>query len=152
MRCYGADADQYDRAHERSPASLFSWVGLFLGLAIHTLIDGIALGAVMRSEGVSGSLLGLGVFLAILLHKPLDAISIETVMAASGWSGRRRSMANLLYAALCPIAAIAFYFGLSMETGSGLMHAALAFSAGAFICIALIFRDNSHILILYIAY
>ncbi len=141
--CEGADADHHDHAHAHDhahvhpPASPFSWLGLFLGLSIHTLIDGIALGAVMRSEGAAGGLLGLGVFLAILLHKPLDAISIETVMAASGWSSRRRSLANWLFAALCPIAAIAFYFGLDMDTGSGLMPAALAFSAGAFICIAL---------------
>lgn len=141
--CDGAHADQHDHAHAHDhahmhpPASPFSWLGLFLGLSIHTLIDGIALGAVMRSEGATGGLLGLGVFLAILLHKPLDAISIETVMAASGWGSRRRSIANWFFAALCPIAAIAFFLGLDMDTGSGLMPAALAFSAGAFICIAL---------------
>lgn len=40
-------------AHEHShaaPAHRMSWVGLALGLGVHTLIDGVALGAAMRGE------------------------------------------------------------------------------------------------------
>lgn len=116
----------------------YGWVGLFLGLGIHTLVDGVAIGAVMRTDSWGGGLLGVGVFLAVLLHKPLDALSIETVMASSGWSDRRRSEVNWLFAALCPLAAVGFYFGVDLtESTPLLMPAALAFSAGAFICIAL---------------
>ncbi len=121
-------------------AHRLSWVGLALGLGVHTLIDGVALGAVMQGEvGRSAGLLGVGVFLAILLHKPLDAMSITTIMEAGGWSRRSRSLANLGFALLCPLGALLFFFGVDL-LGDARHHAvagALAFSAGAFICIAL---------------
>lgn len=125
------------------PASVhrLSWVGIALGLAVHTLIDGVALGAVMQgavADGASG-MLGVGVFLAILLHKPLDAMSITTVMSAGGWSPRARATTNLVFALMCPLGALLFYFGVSLlaDTRDYLVGVALAFSAGAFICIAL---------------
>lgn len=132
------------RAHgndQLAPVHSMSWVGIALGLGVHTLIDGIALGAVMQggvAEGAMG-LMGVGVFLAILLHKPLDALSITTIMAAGGWSRRARATNNLLFALLCPLGALLFFFGVDF-LGDGrdyLVAAALAFSAGAFICIAL---------------
>ena len=131
-------------AHEHShaaPAHRMSWVGLALGLGVHTLIDGVALGAAMRGEladGASG-LVGLGVFLAIFLHKPLDAMSITTLMAAGGWRDRARAASNVLFALLCPLGALLFFHGVDLlgRNGEYLVAAALAFSAGAFICIAL---------------
>jgi len=115
------------------------WLGLLLGLSIHTVVDGIALGAVMRADPTEGAgILGIGVFLAILLHKPLDSLSIETVMSAAGLGPERRHWVNLFFAALCPLAAILFWWVANTElTGSLLLPGALAFSAGAFICIAL---------------
>lgn len=123
-----------------APAHRLSWVGLALGLGLHTLIDGIALGAAMQGEpGHTAGLLGVGVFLAILLHKPLDAMSITTIMEAGGWNRRSRALANLGFALLCPLGALLFYFGVDL-LGDARYYAvavALAFSAGAFICIAL---------------
>lgn len=135
-----------DNAHDHHPvlappaAHRLSWVGLALGLGLHTLIDGIALGAAMQAElGHAAGLLGVGVFLAILLHKPLDAMSITTIMEAGGWSRRSRSMANLGFALLCPLGALLFYFGVDLlgDARHYAVAVALAFSAGAFICIAL---------------
>ena len=118
-----------------------SWLGIALGLGVHTLIDGIALGAVMLGEIANGAagLVGVGVFLAILLHKPLDAMSITTVMAAGGWSRSARATNNLLFALMCPLGALLFFFGVDFlgDNRDYLVAAALAFSAGAFICIAL---------------
>ena len=116
-----------------------SWVGLALGLAVHTLIDGVALGAVMHADSAAAGLMGIGVFLAILLHKPLDAMSIVTVMEAGGWSRGARMSANLVFALMCPLGALLFFFGVDMlaDSRNHLVAAALAFSAGAFICIAL---------------
>jgi len=122
-------------------AHRFSWLGIALGLGLHTLIDGVALGAVLQSEAgqALGGLLGLGVFLAILLHKPLDAMSITTVMEAGGWSLPARRAANAAFALMCPLGALLFYFGVDLLGGNRdlVVAAALAFSAGAFICIAL---------------
>ena len=61
----------------------YSWIGLALGLSLHTLIDGMALAASViidaehHTEG-GWALFGLGTFCAIFLHKPLDAMSIAT--------------------------------------------------------------------------
>lgn len=134
--------EQHDHPHAHAHAGdhdahRFSWLGIGFGLALHTLIDGIALGAVMRGGAAEG-LVGLGVFLAILLHKPLDAMSIVTVMKAGGWSHTARRNVNLLFAMMCPLGALLFYFGLDAVDGNvAVVAAALAFSAGAFICIAL---------------
>jgi len=126
---------------ESGQAHRFSWLGIALGLGLHTLIDGVALGAVLQSEAgqALGGLLGLGVFLAILLHKPLDAMSITTVMEAGGWSLPARRLANAAFALMCPLGALLFYFGVDLLGGNRdmVVAAALAFSAGAFVCIAL---------------
>ena len=128
----------HDHAHAGGAHGL-SWMGIALGLALHTLIDGVALGAVMRGVSAENSLLGIGVFLAILLHKRLDAMSIVTIMQAGGWSSGARRITNAVFALMCPLGAMLFYFGVGSLSGSQeyVVGAALAFSAGAFICIAL---------------
>ena len=122
-----------------SPAHGLSWVGLALGLAVHTLIDGVALGAVMHAGSHASGVVGIGVFLAILLHKPLDAMSIVTLMQAGGWSKGARAMTNIVFALMCPLGAMLFFFGVDVVSvgRDHLVAVALAFSAGAFICIAL---------------
>lgn len=132
--------DHHSVAHGNDgQAHRLSWLGLALGLALHTLIDGIALGAVMLTSHEGSGLIGIGVFLAILLHKPLDAISIVTVMEAGGWKSSARNIANIVFALMCPLGALLFFFGVDGMDGSQnvVVAAALAFSAGAFICIAL---------------
>lgn len=119
------------------------WIGVALGLGMHSLIDGVALGAAVSGTiARDGGLLGLGVFLAILLHKPLDAMSISMVMHGRGAQARTTGWVNLGYALLCPLAALAFFGFLHEFESAGAGHpaplaAALAFSAGAFICVAL---------------
>jgi zinc and cadmium transporter len=140
----GEEEHNHDHHHAQTtnPAHKLSWVGIALGLGLHTLIDGVALGAVMQGEvglGQTGGLLGIGVFLAIALHKPLDAMSISTVMQAGGWSAAARRTTNLVFALMCPLGALLFYFGVDFigESRDVVVAGALAFSAGAFICIAL---------------
>lgn len=118
----------------------FSWLGLALGLAVHTLIDGLALGAAVIAEAHEQhgfALFGLGTFLAVALHKPLDALSITSLMAAGRWSRPAIMTANVLFALLCPIGAAAAGYGFSGSAGHAALGAALAFSAGVFLCIAL---------------
>lgn len=142
--CDHGDADAHshthahDHGHASAPSGPFTWLGLLLGLSVHTVVDGVALGAVMRAEPTGGGVLGLGVFLAILLHKPLDSLSIETVMIATGQSSRRRRWINIGFSLLCPLAALLFWAAVDPTlVDSLLLSGALAFSAGAFICIAL---------------
>jgi zinc and cadmium transporter len=113
------------------------WVGVALGLAVHTLIDGIALGAAVLSESSAGAIVpGFGIFLVVLLHKPLDSLSITSLMEAGGWSMRARQAVNIGFAMMCPLGALWFAGGVG-EGQTQIIGCALAFSAGVFVCISL---------------
>jgi zinc and cadmium transporter len=123
-------------------AHRFSWVGLAIGLSLHTLIDGLALGAAVGSDSQHAGgwyLAGLGTFLAVALHKPLDALSITSLMAAGGWTKRQAWVANIAFALMCPLGAFGFVFGLGGwgNHQSLIIGCALGFSAGVFLCISL---------------
>lgn len=127
--------------HEVPAAHKLSWAGIGFGLAVHTLIDGMALAASVQSElslGRTTWIAGVATLMAIALHKPLDAMSITTLMASAGWSQRWRMTANLAFAAMCPIGVLLF-FGLEqlVPDRDPMLGAALAFSAGVFLCISL---------------
>jgi zinc and cadmium transporter len=128
--------------HAHAGPRSVSWFGMAVGLSLHTLVDGIALGASIKAEWQStsgASLAGLGVLLAILLHKPLDALSITTLMKADGWSERARSAANVGFSLMCPLGALLFFWGVGQLGGTRelVIGCALAFSAGVFLCISL---------------
>jgi len=134
----------HDHDHGAHPKGV-SWIGIFLGLSLHTLLDGVALAANVQADGFHNhergifTLLGLGTFLGVALHKPLDSMSITSLMAAGGWSGRAMKLVNLGYALMCPLGAFVFYFGIQRYAGvqETVVAAALAMSAGVFICISL---------------
>lgn len=120
----------------------FSWVGMALGLSIHTLLDGVALAASVHADAAGhagASWAGIGTFLAVFLHKPLDSMSITALMSAGGWSWGARRLVNTIYGALCPLGAALFWFGSHDLTNQSQMFVgtALAFSGGVFLCIAL---------------
>lgn len=130
----------HGHSHGRPEAHELSWLGVFLGLSLHTLIDGLALGASIQADAAHGSgwLFGVGTFLAILLHKPLDAISITTLMKASGWSSKSMNLVNAAFAMMCPLGAFLFAYGLSVTSKQPVViGCALTFSAGVFLCISL---------------
>ena len=142
--CLVHDHDHDSHVHEPAgapPAHKLSWAGIGLGLTLHTLIDGMALAAdVQRGWLYDGQtwFVGVGTFLAIALHKPLDAMSITALMASGGWSRGWRFVVNCSFAAMCPIGVVLFFLlGQAMPSHSPLLGAALAFSAGVFICISL---------------
>jgi zinc and cadmium transporter len=102
----------------------------FVGLSLHTLIDGIALGSAVK-EGV-----GLMAFIAIVAHKVPSSLSLATILKSEG----RGTSSILSYAA---------FYGLMVPVGAGLYFVsdaaleferfspwALAFSAGTFLYIA----------------
>ena len=119
-----------------------SWLGITLGLSLHTLIDGMALAASVQAQSAyrpMTTLFGLGTFLAIMLHKPLDAVSITSLMAGAGWSPRARFLVSLGFSAMCPLGVILFKLGISFfgSYHDQVVCSALAFSAGVFLCISL---------------
>ncbi len=123
-------------------AHQLSWVGIAIGLSLHTLIDGIALAASVEADAKYPSRIvfyGLGTFLAIMLHKPLDAVSITSLMAGSGWKSQSRFLVNLIFSTMCPLGATLFVLGIRQFSGmqDTVVCAVIAFSAGVFLCIAL---------------
>ena len=123
---------------ERSARSL-SWLGVALGLSLHSIFDGLAMAAAVASgkQGHSEAL-GLGTALAVILHKPFGALAITTLMAATGAARSSRHLVNLAFALVTPLGALLFYLGAGpwMHTHPAWLGCALAFCAGTFLCIA----------------
>lgn len=133
---------QHGHDHSHASAHSLSWTGVTVGLVIHSLLGGAALGAAMQVEASHSAhawLPGVAVFLVILLHKPFDSMTLLTLMTQSGWSRGTRHIVNLLFSLAVPAGAVIFFVGLqSVDVAhSGAVGAALAFSAGVFLCVAL---------------
>ncbi len=146
-------------ATDAPPASLttaqgYTWRGAFAGLALHSVCCGIAMAASVAGElahleaehaghdhgPVDGfRLLGLGTFLIVALHKPFDSLTLLSLMAADKRSLAQRHLVNVLYSLMVPIGVLLFHFGLGHDPAreAQVISAALAFSAGMFICISL---------------
>lgn len=135
------DHSCHAHGHQHVDAKGISWLGLFVGLLLHTLVDGVALASSVladRSHGSWLSIAGLGTFLAVLLHKPLDAFAITSVMSKQNWSTGAQNVANIVFSMACPAGALGFYFGFTfLSESSAVLGWGLAVSAGFFIGIAL---------------
>ena len=134
--------DHPDDRHEHGHISVhpMSWVGITMGLGLHTLTEGVTLGTSIRAGAIEGVIdLSLGVFLAIVLHKPLDGLSIISTMRTAGFGRHSRLLANVLFSLICPVAAVVTFWGVGLlgQWETYVIGAALAFSSGALLCIAL---------------
>ncbi|MGH7817800.1 MAG: ZIP family metal transporter [Candidatus Binatia bacterium] len=102
----------------------------FLGISLHSLLDGVALGA-----GLILPQLGPVVLLAVIIHKMPDSMSISSILLAAGWNRRKISFLNLLFSLTTPIGAlIAYLFFRSLSPEH--VAVAIGVSAGTFLAIA----------------
>jgi len=120
-------------AHEVS-----AWTA-FLGLSVHSVMDGVALAGAI-AHAAEHSKLALLVFLAVVVHKPADSLTISSLMIQIGSTRTSAVMLQLAFALLVPLGGVLLYtsshlVGASLQ--SSLTGAVLAVSAGTFICIAL---------------
>jgi zinc and cadmium transporter len=119
----------------------FGWAGVFFGLALHSVIDGVALASSVIADSAHGSWMGLsgiGTFLVIVFHIPLDSFAITSVMSKQGWSSRAQRIVSMLFSLACPLGALLMYLGAtSLSEDTPILGWGLAVSAGFFICIAL---------------
>jgi zinc and cadmium transporter len=137
--------------HRAAAPSIAGWMAV-LGLTIHTFMNGVGLaGSVEAETGSSTSasflggivvpaLPGLAMFLAIVCHKPFDALAISTVLSRKGVGRGVLSLVQFGFALMVPLGAWAFLQAgeaLEAQLRSQLTGAALAFSAGTFLFIAL---------------
>jgi zinc and cadmium transporter len=132
---------EHDHEHHAAP-SVSGWTAV-LGLTVHTFMNGVALGAAVFGDVQTAALAylpGLAIFLAIVLHKPADALAISTVLSRKGVRRGKLSLVQLGFASMIPIGALAFMATkgtLDKTMQNELTGAALAFSAGTFLFIAL---------------
>jgi len=115
-----------------------TWTGAAVGLTIHSLVAGAALAASVEYAGAGGTA-GLAVFLVIVLHKPFDSLTLGTLMVIAGGSARARHVVNGLFALAVPAGVLLFHIGLGQVDvhHAQFVAAALAFSTGTFLCIAM---------------
>ena len=139
---------EHDHEHRAAPA-VAGWMAV-LGLTVHTFMNGVGLAGAVQNDAAKESagiwiLPGLALFLAIALHKPADALAISTVLSRKGVSRGKLTLVQLGFALMVPVGAAAF-LGASdwiardkgtQEQLNQLTGAALAFSAGTFLFIAL---------------
>lgn len=132
----------HDEAGEHLAPAL-SWGTATFGLAVHSLIGGVALAsAIVADAKEQGRVGGMawGVFLATVLHKPADAMTVVSLMLRAGVAPRLAHLVNLGFALMIPLGAGLFFVGvdrLAPSNAESMTAAALAFSAGTFLCISL---------------
>jgi zinc and cadmium transporter len=102
----------------------------FLGISLHSLLDGIALGA-----GLIVPQLGPVVLLAVIIHKMPDGISISSILLSAGWKRRSVGILNLLFSLTTPLGALLAYLFLTALSAEW-VAAAIGISAGTFLAIA----------------
>jgi len=128
--------------HESNGGAL-PWGSAAFGLAVHSLVGGVALASAVAADyqvraGLGAA--GLGVFVATLVHKPADALTITSLMMRAGAARREAHLLNLGFALMIPLGVVLFAVGLAgarPTTVAAWTSGALAFSAGTFLCIAL---------------
>ena len=126
-----------------SAGDAFSWGSAAFGLAVHSLVGGVALASAVAADFQERSALGaagFGVLLATLVHKPADALTITTLMMRGGSSRPVVHLVNLGFGLIIPAGVLLFLMGsagIGPGATSSLTAGALSFSAGTFLCIAL---------------
>ncbi|MBW6451587.1 MAG: ZIP family metal transporter [DPANN group archaeon] len=105
--------------------------GAIIGLSIHSIFDGIAIGAGFEISQTIGLIAAIGV----IIHKLPEGLSIMSIMLAAKYDDKK-AMTNVIGIALCtPLGAILAYLFLQ-NVSQIFIGYALAFSAGTFIYIA----------------
>jgi len=104
----------------------------FVGLSLHTVVDGFALGAASSEQA-----LGFLVFLAILAHKVPSSFSLSAILRGEGYSRRRALLMNGAFATMVPIGAGLYLLLRGLVQTESFTPLALAASSGTFLHLAL---------------
>lgn len=110
----------------------FHHLGLsaYLGISLHSLVDGLAVGASLGSLALSSV-----VFLSILVHKVPYSYSLGSLLRLGNRSQRRLVMMIALFALMTPLGAFLTHV-LIRELPESMLGYALGFSAGNFLFVA----------------
>lgn len=128
-----SDHPGHDHAHEATGCDVHTMgVAAFVGLSLHTLVDGFALGAAQQDAAM-----GLLVFGAILAHKIPSSVSLSAILRAEGYSRRQALWLNAAFALMVPIGAALFVVIDRFAHAQRFTAVALAASAGSFLQLSL---------------
>ncbi|CCM05440.1 uncharacterized protein FIBRA_07659 [Fibroporia radiculosa] len=128
---------------------------LTLGLVMHALADGLALGSSALSDTSSGSVasdsaapsnLSLVVFFALAIHKAPTALALTTSLLSTSLSRKECKKHIAAFSVATPTGTLASYAFLSYLGGSGESRwaaVALLFSGGTFLYVATVLRPVS---------
>jgi zinc and cadmium transporter len=144
------DPSALTRMGSNAKGASLHWGAAAFGLAAHSLAGGVALASAVAAtpHGQSAvaatphghSAVAWGVFLATVVHKPADALTIVSLMLRAGTPRAHAHLVNLGFALMIPAGVLLFGLGvgrLGPEASASWTSAALAFSAGTFLCVAL---------------
>ena len=137
-----------DHSHATGPEATLrgpalNWAAAAVGLSVHSLIGGVALASAMLADQQTGAGPGAaawGVFLATLIHKPADSLTVVSLMLRARVRPGYAHLVNLGFALMIPLGVALLLLGIGLidaPQADPLTAAALAFSAGTFLCIAL---------------
>ncbi|EJF56665.1 hypothetical protein DICSQDRAFT_93374 [Dichomitus squalens LYAD-421 SS1] len=120
---------------------------LTLGLAVHALVDGIAMGSAALSasgtdENSGPSRLFIAVFLALVVHKAPTALALTTSLLSMSLPVAECKRHLAIFSSTTPIATLLSYAVLSFFGGSGgaWQGTALLFSGGTFLYVATVLQ------------
>ncbi|HEY0840424.1 MAG TPA: ZIP family metal transporter [Vulgatibacter sp.] len=101
-----------------------------VGMSLHTLTDGFALGTAIEA-GV-----GASVFLAILFHKMPSSFSLAAILLHERYAAGRTIALTAIFALMLPLGALLFFLLSGMLAHEVFAPRALGFSAGTFLHLA----------------
>ena len=118
-----------------------SWIGLFLGLGFHSIIDGIAIGAIFTVNEQTGTIWNftlLAPLAVMVLHLPFESFSLFSVMKATGWSNRAIYITNIAFGTAAPLGTVLFLAGTShLAVGTPVIGIGLGIAVGVCLCVSL---------------
>lgn len=127
-------ADEDPHVHVEGTACEVHTLGLaaWVGLSVHTLVDGFALGAASVQPE-----LGALVFLAILAHKIPNSFSLSAILMSEGYGRGRAVLMNAAFALMVPVGAGIYLLLREAIHVQKFGPIALAASAGTFLHLSL---------------
>lgn len=103
----------------------------FIGLSLHSLITGLALGA-----GIMVPNLGIIVFIAILFHKLPASLSLTSLFIKENYSTKKLFSYLTAFSVMVPLGAFITYFMFEGTASHRTIGYLIAFSAGTFLHVA----------------
>ncbi|MFQ6096816.1 MAG: ZIP family metal transporter [Armatimonadota bacterium] len=107
----------------------------FVGLSIHSLVAGFALGSAVLLDERDHLHLGFVVVVAIVAHKLPESLSLMAALLGAGYSKRRTAGLIVFFSLMVPVGAFAVVL-LARGVTDTLIAVLVALSAGTFIHIA----------------